>query len=399
MDVTAQSENSGSESSATSETAAEPIDLEGVSKTFPDGSVGVREVNLHFAAGELSVLVGPSGCGKTTTMKMINRIIEPSTGRILFGGEDVTKADPHQLRRRIGYVIQNVGLFPHQSIRNNVATVPKLLDWDKQKIADRVEELLGTVGLDPATFGNRYPHQLSGGQRQRAGVARALAADPSVLLMDEPFSAVDPVVRERLQSEFLRLQAAVRKTIVFVTHDIEEAVRLGDRIAVMSEGGKVEQFASPAELLGKPATEFVADFVGSDRGLKRLAVTNIDTEDLEHPPVVHASDSLADARAVLERADARWAVVLDGEEELHGWISLERAQGPGTVVQNGRRMEAWVPVDATLKSAFSQMLQLEAGWVAVLDGGRFLGVLTPESLHSALRRSVDGSVPETAGAV
>ncbi len=388
MDATAQSEN-----------AAEPIDLEGVSKTFPDGSVGVREVNLHFAAGELSVLVGPSGCGKTTTMKMINRIIEPSTGRILLGGEDVTKVDVHELRRRIGYVIQNVGLFPHQSIRNNVATVPKLLGWAKPKISDRVEELLTTVGLDPTTYGDRYPHQLSGGQRQRAGVARALAADPSVLLMDEPFSAVDPVVRERLQSEFLRLQAAVRKTIVFVTHDIEEAVRLGDRIAVMSEGGKVEQFASPPELLGKPATEFVADFVGADRGLKRLAVTDIDTEDLEHPPVVHVNDSLADARAVLDRAEARWAVVLDDNDDLHGWISLDRAQGSGTVVQHGRRMEAWVPADASLKTAFSQMLQLDAGWVAVLDGGRFLGVLTPESLHSALRRSVDGSVPETAGAV
>jgi len=274
-----------------------------------------------------------------------------------------------------------------------------LLGWDKKKTADRVEELLTTVGLDPATFGDRYPHQLSGGQRQRAGVARALAADPSVLLMDEPFSAVDPVVRERLQSEFLRLQDAVRKTIVFVTHDIEEAVRLGDRIAVMSEGGKVEQFASPAELLGKPATEFVADFVGADRGLKRLAVTDIDPADLEHPPVVHVNDSWAEVRAVLDRAGARWAVVLDDNEELHGWISHDRAQGAGTIVQNGRRMEAWVSADASLKSAFSQMLQLEAGWVAVLDGGRFLGVLTPESLHSALRRSVDGTVPETAGAV
>jgi len=387
------------DATAQSESEAEPIDLEGVSKTFPDGSVGVKEVNLHFAAGELSVLVGPSGCGKTTTMKMINRIIEPSTGRILLGGEDVTKVDVHQLRRRIGYVIQNVGLFPHQSIRANVATVPKLLGWEKKKIADRVEELLMTVGLDPATFGDRYPHQLSGGQRQRAGVARALAADPSVLLMDEPFSAVDPVVRERLQTEFLRIQDAVRKTIVFVTHDIEEAVRLGDRIAVMSEGGKVEQFATPAEILGKPATEFVADFVGADRGLKRLAVTDIDLEDLEHPPVVHVDDSLADVRAVLDRAEARWAVVLDGDEHLHGWISADRAAGSGTVVENGRRMEAWVPVNASLKSAFSQMLQLDAGWVAVLDGGRFLGVLTPESLHSALRRSVDGAVPETAGAV
>jgi osmoprotectant transport system ATP-binding protein len=377
---------------------AEQIRLEGVSKVYPDGTLGVAELDLTFAAGELSVLVGPSGCGKTTTMKMINRIIEPTTGRILLGEDDVTRVDPVQLRRRIGYVIQNVGLFPHQSVRRNVATVPRLLNWDKKRTRDRVEELLTLVGLDPATFGDRYPHQLSGGQRQRAGVARALAADPAVLLMDEPFSAVDPVVRERLQTEFLRLQDTVRKTIVFVTHDIEEAVRLGDRIAVMSEGGTVEQYAPPADLLGSPATPFVADFVGADRGLKRLAVTGIDPADLEHPPVVHVGDALADARAAMHRAGARWAVVLDDRRSLHGWISIERAGGTGTVSQAGKRMEAWVPVDASLKAAFSTMLQLEAGWVAVLDGDRFLGVLTPESLHAALRRSVEGSTPETAGA-
>ena len=378
---------------------AEEIRLEGVSKVYADGTPAVRELDLTFAAGELSVLVGPSGCGKTTTMKMINRIIEPSSGRILLGTDDVTRVDPVQLRRRIGYVIQSVGLFPHQTVRRNVATVPRLLGWDKKRTADRVEELLELVGLPPATFGDRYPHQLSGGQRQRAGVARALAADPAVLLMDEPFSAVDPVVRERLQSEFLRLQESVRKTIVFVTHDIEEAVRLGDRIAVMSSGGTVEQFAPPAELLGAPATPFVADFVGADRGLKRLAVTGIDLADLERPPVVHVRDGLADARAVLARSNARWAVVLDDQENLHGWLSAERAVGSGTVHDAGKRMEAWVPIDATLKTAFSTMLQLEAGWVAVLDGDRFCGVLTPESLHAALRRSVEGVVPETAGAV
>jgi osmoprotectant transport system ATP-binding protein len=353
---------------------AEEIRLDGVSKTYADGTVGVAQLDLTFAAGELTVLVGPSGCGKTTTMKMINRIIEPTTGRILLGGEDVTRVDPDQLRRRIGYVIQNVGLF-----------------------RARVDELLTTVGLDPERFGDRYPAQLSGGQRQRAGVARALAADPPVLLMDEPFSAVDPIVRERLQSEFLRLQAAVRKTIVFVTHDIEEAVRLGDRIAVMSQGGHVEQFATPAELLGKPASTFVADFVGADRGLKRLAVTGIDIDDLEHPPVVHVADGLADARAELTRAGARWAVVLDDDGGLHGWLSLDRASGAGTVGSAARRMEAWVRADASLKAAFSTMLQLEAGWVAVLDGDRFLGVLTPESLHAALRHSVEGAEPEVAG--
>ncbi|WP_346621481.1 ATP-binding cassette domain-containing protein [Blastococcus montanus] len=384
---------------ATASGDAVEIRLEGVSKVYADGTVGVAELDLTFAAGELTVLVGPSGCGKTTTMKMINRIIEPTTGRILLAGEDVTRADPDQLRRRIGYVIQSVGLFPHQTVRANVGTVPRLLGWDKQRIRARVDELLETVGLDPAVHGDRYPASLSGGQRQRAGVARALAADPPVLLMDEPFSAVDPVVRERLQAEFLRLQDRVRKTIVFVTHDIEEAVRIGDRIAVMSEGGRVEQFATPATLLGRPANEFVADFVGADRGLKRLAVTGIDTADLERPPVVHRADGLADARSVLEATGARWAVVLDDAGNLHGWLSLDRAGGSGTVGSAARRMDAWVPREASLKTAFATMLQHEAGWVAVLDGDHFLGVLTPESLHSALRRSVEGAVPETAGAV
>jgi osmoprotectant transport system ATP-binding protein len=383
---------------AQSPAPAAEIRLEGVSKVYADGTVGVAELDLTFAAGELTVLVGPSGCGKTTTMKMINRIIEPTTGRILLDGEDVTGVDPDKLRRRIGYVIQSVGLFPHQSVRRNVGTVPRLLGWDRQRIRERVDELLTTVGLDPAVHGDRYPAQLSGGQRQRAGVARALAADPAVLLMDEPFSAVDPVVRERLQSEFLRLQETVGKTIVFVTHDIEEAVRIGDRIAVMSAGGKVEQFATPAELLGKPANAFVAEFVGADRGLKRLAVTGIDPADLERPPVVRVSDSLVDARAELDRAGARWAVVLDDAENLHGWLSAERATGAGAVGSAVRRMEAWVPVGASLKTAFATMLQHEAGWVAVLDGDRFLGVLTPESLHAALRRSVEGAVPDVAGA-
>ena len=396
MDATAPP--TGPARSAGDSGTAEEIRLEGVSKTYADGTVGVAELDLTFTAGELSVLVGPSGCGKTTTMKMINRIIEPSTGRILLGGEDVTRVDPDKLRRRIGYVIQNVGLVPHQTVRTNVGTVPRLLGWDKQRVRARVDDLLATVGLDPEAFGDRYPAQLSGGQRQRAGVARALAADPPVLLMDEPFSAVDPIVRERLQSEFLRLQASVRKTIVFVTHDIEEAVRIGDRIAVMSEGGHVEQYATPAELLGRPANAFVADFVGADRGLKRLAVTGIDADDLEQPPVVHVTDTLALARAALERSGARWAVVLDDDETLHGWLSGERAGGPGTVGAAARRMEAWVPVDASLKTAMAVMLQEEAGWVAVLDGNRFLGVLTPDSLHAALRRSVEGTVPETAGA-
>ena len=380
--------------------AAEPaIRLDHVSKVYPDGSAAVDELSLDVPSGDLVVLVGPSGCGKSTTLRMINRLIEPTSGRLFLEGEDVTGADPVRLRRRIGYVIQQVGLFPHQDVRDNVATVPRLLGWDRKRTAGRVEELLDLVGLDPATYGNRYPHQLSGGQQQRVGVARALAADPVVLLMDEPFSAIDPIARDRLQAEFLRLQAEVRKTIVFVTHDIEEAVRLGDRIAVLSQGGHLEQYADPATVLGAPANDFVARFVGADRGLKRLAVTSIEVDDLEQPPVVRVEDRLDQARGAMQSSDARWAVVLDSAGNLHGWLSAERAVGDGTVADKGLRMEAWVPAHATLKQAFSVMLQQDAGWVAVVDGSRFLGVLTPESLHIALRRSVEGAEPEVAGAV
>jgi len=380
---------------------AEPmIRLDEISVRDPVGNVAVTEQSLAVPPGQVVMLVGASGARQTTTLKMINRLIEPSGGRIMLDGEDVTRVDPVRLRRRIGYVIQNVGLFPHRPIAENIGTVPRLLGWDRSRIKARVDELLDLVGLDPRVFSRRYPSQLSGGQKQRIGVARALAADPLVLLMDEPFSAIDPIARDRLQAEFLRLQAEVRKTVVFVTHDIEEAVRVGNRIAVLSEGGKLEQYADPATLLGSPASRFVADFVGADRGLKRLAVTPIDVADLERPPVVHLSDTLADARAVLDRSGARWAVVLDTGDELRGWVSAEHVAGAdGRVVDRVRRMEAWVPVSATLKHAFSVMLQEDAGWVAVLDRSRFLGVLTPESLHAALRRSVEDMEPETAGAV
>jgi osmoprotectant transport system ATP-binding protein len=257
------------------------IRLEGVSKLYDDGTTAVDGLSLDVCPGELVVLVGPSGCGKTTTMKMVNRLIEPTSGRVLLDGEDVAKTSPVQLRRRVGYVIQQVGLFPHQTVRDNVATVPVLLGWDKTRTRRRVEELLELDGLDPSRYASRYPSQLSGGQRQRVGVARALAADPLVLLMDEPFSAVDPVARERLQTEFLRVQRELGTTVVFVTHDIDEAVRLGDRIAVLSEGGHLEQYDTPATVLGSPATPFVADFVGADRAVKRLSVTSIDVTDLE----------------------------------------------------------------------------------------------------------------------
>jgi osmoprotectant transport system ATP-binding protein len=364
------------------------IRLESVTKTY-GGEVAVNDLSMDIADGELCVLVGPSGCGKTTTMKMINRLIEPTSGTITVNGVDIMTQSAVELRRHIGYVIQQVGLFPHLTVADNVATVPRLLGWSRERVAARVTELLDLVGLPPAQFAKRYPTELSGGQRQRAGVARALGADPPVLLMDEPFGAIDPITRDRLQSEFLRLQGEVRKTIVFVTHDIEEAVRMGDRIAILAEGGHLQQYDTPAKILCSPATPFVADFVGADRGLRRLTVTAIDQADLDRPPLVHVDDTLDEARRAMDGAASRWAVVVDGDERLQGWIGRDRSDGDATVGDRAHRMEAWVPLGATLKQAFSEMLKHDAGWVAVLEGDRFVGVLTPESLHVALRRSVD----------
>ncbi|CUW25547.1 betaine/proline/choline family ABC transporter ATP-binding protein [Streptomyces reticuli] len=364
------------------------IRFEQVTKRYPDGTTAVDDLSFEVSEGELVTLVGPSGCGKTTTMMMVNRLIEPTSGRILVGGEDIAGVDPVRLRRRIGYVIQQVGLFPHRTVLDNTATVPALLGWKRAKARARAAELLDLVGLDPATYGPRYPEQLSGGQRQRVGVARALAADPPVLLMDEPFGAVDPVVREQLQDEFLRMQAAVRKTVLLVTHDIEEAVRLGDRIAVYGQG-RIEQFDTPGAVLGAPATPYVAGFVGADRGLKRLSVTAIEPDDLEQPPVAPPDESARRALERLRAEGARWAVVLDPGGDLRGWVGVEELAAGGTVGDRTHRMTAWVPVGAPLKQAFGVMLQYDAGWVAVLDGARFLGVLTPAKLHEALRRSVD----------
>ncbi|MFI5943181.1 ABC transporter ATP-binding protein [Streptomyces uncialis] len=367
------------------------IRFEQVGKRYPDGTTAVDDLSFEVREGELVTLVGPSGCGKTTTMMMVNRLIEPTSGRILIDGEDISTVDPVKLRRRIGYVIQQVGLFPHRTVLDNTATVPTLMGWKRTRARERAAELLDLVGLDPALFGSRYPEQLSGGQRQRVGVARALAADPPVLLMDEPFGAVDPVVREQLQDEFLRMQDAVRKTVLLVTHDIEEAVRLGDRIAVYGQG-RIEQFDTPGAVLGTPATPYVAEFVGADRGLKRLSVTAIEPDDLEQPVVVRTGEPAGRAAGRLRGEDARWGVVLDTDGDLHGWVGVDELAlaGPGATVGDlAHRMNAWVPVGAPLKQAFGVMLQHDAGWVAVIDGARFLGVLTPAKLHEALRRSVD----------
>jgi osmoprotectant transport system ATP-binding protein len=301
--------------------------LEKVTKRYPNGQVAVNELDLEIRDGETCVLVGPSGCGKTTTLRMINRLIEPSSGRILLDGEDVTRVDPVPLRLKMGYVIQQVGLFPHLTVADNVATVPRLLGWDGQRIRRRVEELLQLVGLDPAGFARRYPHQLSGGQRQRVGVARALGADPPVLLMDEPFGAIDRVTRDRLQNEFLQIQKRMRKLVVFVTHDIDEAVKMGDRIAMLREGGVLQQYDTPARVLARPANDFVADFLGPDRGQKRLAVVRIDPAKLQKVvssdslPAVPAEATLADVLSVMILHDSDRVLVRRNGEVL-GQLTL-----------------------------------------------------------------------------
>ena len=374
------------------------IRLDSVSKRFPDGTIAVTDLSLEVPEGEISVLVGPSGCGKTTTLKMVNRLIEPTSGRIYLDDEDVTGVDPVGLRRRIGYVIQQVGLFPHQTIAGNIGTVPRLLGWSRDRVKARVDELMELVGLDPTTYRHRYPTQLSGGQRQRVGVARALAADPPVLLMDEPFGAIDPVTRMRLQDEFLRLQETVRKTILFVTHDIEEAVKMGDRIAILEVGGVLAQYDTPAEVLGNPASDFVADFVGADRALKRLKVTPIEIEGLEHPPTVLPSESLARAREIMRRTGASWVAVVDADGQLRGHVRAANAAGEGTAGDRVERVESWVSTDDYLENALAAMLLTDYGWVAVVEGERFLGVLTPDAIYRALRSSLDEAAAEHATA-
>jgi len=305
--------NTGFLTAISQQSAGVSIELDTVTKVYPGQSgAAVENFSMRIEPGELVVFVGPSGCGKTTTMKMINRIIEPSSGSIRIDGKDVLSLDPNALRRHIGYVIQQVGLFPHRSIAENVGTVPKMLGWSKNKVAERVDELLRTVQLDPDLFAKRYPKQLSGGQQQRAGVARALAANPPVMLMDEPFGATDPITREKLQAEFLRLQAELGKTIIFVTHDFEEAIRLGDRIAVMSERSKIEQFDTPARILAAPANEYVASFIGQGAAIKRL--TLIPVTDARLKSVVDGAPSI---RSDLSMRDALDLLVLTGRPAVN----------------------------------------------------------------------------------
>jgi osmoprotectant transport system ATP-binding protein len=319
---------------AATSAGAASLEFRGVTKRYGRGEQvhnAVNDLSFEVPAGAICVLVGPSGCGKTTSLKMVNRLIEPTAGEILLDGVNVLTEHVTELRRRIGYVIQQVGLFPHLTVGRNVAVVPALVGWSKERQRARADELLSLVGLDPANYRNRYPYQLSGGERQRVGVARALAADPPLMLMDEPFAAVDPIVRERLQDEFLRLQRDLAKTILFVTHDIDEAIKMGDFVAVMEEGGRLAQFGPPDEILAHPASDFVARFVGADRGLKRLSLVTI--ADLELEPVAASaraelpmfvpSTKLRDALSVLLAADSRGGVALDNEGRPRGFVTVD----------------------------------------------------------------------------
>src|SRR3712207_2489864 len=298
------------------------IEFRNVTNRYPGAmTAAVANLSLTVPAGEICVLVGPSGCGKTTAMRMVNRLIDITDGDILLGGNSVRTRKPAELRREIGYAIQQIGLFPHLTVGENIATVPKLLGWDKERIRARVDELLDLISLPPHETRDRYPGQLSGGQRQRVGVARALAADPPVLLMDEPFGAIDPITRERLQNEFLRLQGEIGKTIVFVTHDIDEAIKMGDRVAVLKEGGHLAQYAPPAELLMAPADEFVEQFVGADRQLKRLALQRVRDIDLWTAALVRAGEQVPDVRKRITEADINFPLLVDERGAPLGWLS------------------------------------------------------------------------------
>ena len=366
------------------------IELQGVGKTYPGSTVpAVADLDLHIPVGEILVLVGPSGCGKSTTLRLINRMIEPTSGRIIFDGEDVTTVNPDLLRRRIGYVIQQIGLFPHQTIAQNVATVPKLLGWDKKRTGARVDELLELTGLDPNEFRDRYPKELSGGQAQRVGVARALGGDPEVLLMDEPFGAIDPITRDRLQNEFLRLQAELKKTIVFVTHDIDEAIKMGDRIAILGEQSAIRQFDTPERILAYPVDDFVSDFIGAGSTLKGLNFERVrDLELSEDWPIVSVHTSRADAQRLYDASPEKWMLILDDEQRPIRWVDNRHLADTATPLDRaGVGVSATVMPNATLHDALEEMLLSNAGQAVVVDEkGRCQGILDIERLADVLKR-------------
>lgn len=360
------------------------VEFRHVSKNYgPQGAV--VDLSLLVPAGEICVLVGPSGCGKTTSLKMVNRLVEPSSGEVLIDGRDVMQQDVTSLRRGIGYVIQQIGLFPHQTIGDNIATVPHLMGWSSERIRKRVDELLELIGLDPARVKNRYPAQLSGGERQRVGVARAMAAEPPVMLMDEPFGAVDPIVRERLQNEFLRLHRTLGTTVLFVTHDIDEAIKMGNRVAVMQQGGHLAQYAPPTELLLQPANDFVARFVGVDRGLKRLSLLCVADVPLEPGATAHQGDPSSAVR----QSSADYVLLLDSDNRPLGWVRTARLDHDGSLrAEDVDASSPLVTMDTTLRDALSMLLASAVQTAVVVDErGRYLGVVTLDTIGAAFRAS------------
>jgi osmoprotectant transport system ATP-binding protein len=361
------------------------VEYRSVTKRYPgQDEPAVRDLSLEVPAGEICVLVGPSGCGKTTAMRMVNRTVTITEGDILVGGTSVKEREPAHLRREIGYVIQQTGLFPHVTIGDNIATVPSLLGWKDDRVEARIAELLELVGLDPG-MRDRYPAQLSGGQQQRVGVARALAADPPLMLMDEPFGAIDPIQRERLQNEFLRLQADIRKTVLFVTHDIDEAIKMGDRIAILKQGGVLAQYATPAELLMAPTDDFVEDFVGADRALKRLALLRVRDIDLWEAPLAHVGQAMGEVRAKLDGAEVPHPLLVDSERRPLGWLS-ERDLAKETVpAKPDSAPDPILDADDVLRDALADLLQAETLYAPVVDGqGRIAGVLSVEVISDFL---------------
>jgi osmoprotectant transport system ATP-binding protein len=359
------------------------IRFEKVSKVYPDGTVAVGGLDLDAPTGRITVLVGPSGCGKTTSLRMVNRMIEPTSGRITIDGRDTAAADAAELRRGMGYVIQHAGLFPHRTVADNIGTVPRLLGWDRRRTRARARELLELVGLAPELAG-RYPRQLSGGQQQRVGVARALAADPPVMLMDEPFSAVDPVVREQLQDEFLRLQAELGKTILFVTHDIDEAVKLGDQVAVLRVGGELAQVAEPATLLGDPVDDFVADFVGRDRGYRALGFRAAPTLVPTPEPTVALGAPADEVR----RAGRDWVLVVDQGRPV-GWVR-PAALGDRVGRDDLHRGGTVAALDGTTRAVLDAALSSPSGRGVLVDGdGRLAGTVTAAQVVEALHAGTE----------
>jgi osmoprotectant transport system ATP-binding protein len=372
------------------------IQFENVVKQYPNGFRAVDGLSLQVPAGEVCVLIGPSGCGKTTSMRMVNRLISISSGRITVEGRDVRDLPVEDLRRKIGYAIQQIGLFPHMTVFENVAVVPRLLKWEEQRIRRRVDQLLELVGLDPDTHRAKYPRQLSGGQQQRVGVARALGADPPIMLMDEPFGAIDPITREVLQDEFLQIQREIGKTIIFVTHDIDEAIKMGDRIAVLREG-KLVQLDTPDDLLAHPKDEFVRDFVGADRQLKRLGLVRVHDLMEREPLFVSLESSIEEAREVMRRHAQESAFVLDRAGRLKGWVSRGAAENGSSLVeamQEAAYSEVAAKETATVRDTLSVMLTHGFRVTPVVDGeGRLVGAVTLEALKDLVERN---SSPERA---